>query len=181
MEEVHRLDIRYMKQHGLIRLGSIGSLSWFRGDQQTGSIGFRVKLDCLVLDYRYRSVGGDWEPVQETIWLDWTACHYGGQRPWFRCPWCFRRVAVLCGYGKRFLCRHCYRLPYASQQETYQDRMMQKARKIRERVGASMNLFEPIWQKPKGMHWTTFERLLQLEECANDASLEALWRRFERL
>jgi len=36
---------------------------------------------------------------------------------------------------------------------------MRKARKIRQELGASMNLLEPIWQKPKGMHWRTFERL----------------------
>jgi hypothetical protein len=36
---------------------------------------------------------------------------------------------------------------------------MRKARKIRQKLGASMNLLEPIWQKPKGMHWRTFERL----------------------
>ena len=38
---------------------------------------------------------------------------------------------------------------------------MRKSRKIRQELGASMNLLEPIWQKPKGMHWRTFERLRQ--------------------
>ena len=45
---------------------------------------------------------------------------------------------------------------------------MRKARKIRQELGASMNLLESIWKKPKGMHWRTFDRLhqkaLQAEE-----------------
>ena len=38
---------------------------------------------------------------------------------------------------------------------------MRKARKIRHRLGASTSLLDPIWEKPKGMHWRTFERLQQ--------------------
>jgi hypothetical protein len=48
--------------------------------------------------------------------------------------------------------------------------MMRKARKIRERLGASNNLFEPVWDKPKGLHWNTFERMRQKERIANNQS-----------
>jgi hypothetical protein len=47
---------------------------------------------------------------------------------------------------------------------------MRKARKIRQGLGASMNLLEPIWQKPKGMHWRTFERLRQKALQAEEVS-----------
>ena len=57
-------------------------------------------------------------------------------------PRCGRHVAVLYGLGLRFLCRHCYQLSYSSQQENASDRMMRKARKIRERLGASDSLFD---------------------------------------
>jgi hypothetical protein len=62
-------------------------------------------------------------------------------------------------------------LPYSSQRETYTHRMMRKARKIRQRLGASSNLFEPVWDKPKGMHWTTFERLRERERRSNELSM----------
>lgn len=57
------------------------------------------------------------------VYLDWTACHLGGQRPWFLCPTrgCGRRIANLYG-GAIFACRHCYRLAYPSQRETPDDR-----------------------------------------------------------
>jgi hypothetical protein len=78
-----------------------------------------------------------------------------------------KQVAVLYGAGKYFLCRHGYDLCYTSQQETEIDRMMRKKRKIRDRLGASHNLSMPIWRKPKGMHWKTFDRLQDQEEEIN--------------
>ena len=54
------------------------------------------------------------------------------------------------------------------------DRMMRKARKIRSRLGASESLFDPIWEKPNGMHWKTFERLESEERAANQASTIAM-------
>jgi hypothetical protein len=51
--------------------------------------------------------------------------------------------------------------------------MMRKARKIRERLGASTNLFQPVWEKPKGMHWDTFERMQVKERIANRLSMLA--------
>src|SRR4051812_39674498 len=54
-----------------------------------------------------------WYGDRAVLALDWTACHYGGTRPWLRCPRCARRVAVLYVRYAVFLCRHCARLPYA--------------------------------------------------------------------
>ncbi|MCP4284866.1 MAG: hypothetical protein GY792_10505 [Gammaproteobacteria bacterium] len=157
-EEVHRVDIRYMRKQGLLRRpGSTGSLSWSCGGEQTGSIRYRVERDRLVLMYRHRSGGDDWQGIEEPVWFDRTPCNFGGERLWFLCPHCSKRVAVLYGAGARFLCRHCYDLPYASQIETYMDRMMRRARKVRDRLGVSGDLSEPIWRKPKGMHQTTFD------------------------
>jgi hypothetical protein len=174
-EEVRRLDIRYMrKQCGIHCPGSAGSLSWSRGGEPTGSIAYRVQEEHLVLNYRYRSYGEDWQDYRESIQLDRTPCNYGGERIWFLCPHCSKRVAVLYGADVRFLCRHCYCLPYASQNETYMDRMARKARKIRRRLGSGEGLDELIWEKPKGMHWTTFESLRVKEAAANDASTQHL-------
>jgi hypothetical protein len=47
---------------------------------------------------------------------------------------------------------------------------MRKARKIRERLGASNDLMEPILFKPKNMHQKTFDRLRKEEKHANDLS-----------
>ena len=52
--------------------------------------------------------------------------------------------------------------------------MIRKARKLRARLGADNNLTEPVWAKPKRMHWRRFERLCDAEEPANAASWEAV-------
>ena len=151
-------------------------MTWHQGERQTGAIKFTVWHDRIVLHYQYQQHGGEWEPVEEAVSLDWTPCHYGGQRPWFRCPHCQRRVGVLCGAGKRFLCRHCHHLPYASQQQSYADRMAAQARKVRKRLGMGGSLFEPLglWHKPKGMHWRTFAKLTAREQRYYQASLSVL-------
>jgi len=139
----------------------------------------RLVDGCLVVEYRCRQRGTDaWEDIRQVITLEWTPCHYGGQRPWLRCPRCQRRVAVLCGYDRLFLCRHCYRLPYTSQHETRLDRLYRKMRKLQTRIG------HQYARKPKGMHWRTWERLrdqaLHMEmtrDLAMEATLDRLMRR----
>ena len=43
------------------------------------------------------------------------------------------------------------------------ERMMRKARRVRDRLGASESLFDLIWEKPKGMHWKMVEIRPDLE------------------
>jgi hypothetical protein len=162
-ESQRRIDIRWMKRQGYFRAGTMGNLTWSSRGEQTGLLGFSMVEKGMVLNYRYRINGGEWEPVEQAIAFDRTPCNYGGHRTWFLCPRCRKRIAILYGAGKFFLCRHCYDLAYGSQQETTGDRLMRKQRKIRERLGASESLVDPILFKPKGMHQKTFDRLRQEE------------------
>lgn len=167
----HRIDIRWLKKQRYLRPGTFALLSWSRGDDQTGIIGFRMEHDRMILNYRHRPHGGEWENVEQAISFDRTSCNYGGYRTWFLCPRCWQRVALLYGAGKYFFCRHCYNLTYGSQQESRPDRLMRKARKIRARLGVSNNLMESILFKPKNMHQKTFDRLCREADNASDLSL----------
>lgn len=154
------LDVRWLKKQGYLdKHISYGTLSWSCGDRESGSIQFRISNDKMTLIYKFRYRDSEWEDVEQTVFFDKTPCNFGGYRYWFLCPRCSRRVAVLYGAGKYFLCRHCYNLCYSSQQENYLDRQMRKSRKIRRRLGASESLFDPIFFKPKRMHGETFIRL----------------------
>jgi hypothetical protein len=73
---------------------------------------------------------------------------------------CGRRVAILYGPGKYFLCRHCYDLRYESQREDKNNRALRRAQKIRTRLGGSANMMEPFPERPKGMHHDTYMGLL---------------------
>ena len=133
----------------------------------------------MVLNYLHWSQeGGGWEDVEQAISFDRTPCNYGGFRTWFLCSRCWQRVAVLYGAGKYFLCCHCYNLTYASQQESKEDRLMRKAKKIRERLGASNDLMEPILFKPKNMHQKTFDRLREEAEQAKNLGWIVAGQRF---
>jgi hypothetical protein len=141
-------------------------LRWSRADRVTGSIRGAVegngRPERVIFLYRHRNgPGGEWQDVREPVPLAWTACNFGGERPWFVCPGarCGRRVAILYGPGRYFLCRHCYDLVYESQRANGMYRALHKAQAIRERLGASANMMEPFPDKPKGMHWRTYEQL----------------------
>ncbi len=79
---------------------------------------------------------------------------------------------------KYFLCRHCYNLTYSCQQESPPFRLLSKAQKIRERLGACPCTDDPIFEKLKGMHWKTINRLKEAAYRASDqswASLEKMY------
>ena len=110
-----------------------------------------------------------------------------GERPWFVCPgvvsgrYCGCRVAILYSAGRYFLYRHCYDLTYRSRQASDTLGALHKARRIRQRLGGSANLMEPVPARPKGMHRKTYHRLLQDCTAAEMEYLRTSGERFEKL
>jgi len=93
-------------------------------------------------------------PTGINISLTWTALYYGGQRPWFICPGCGSRVAILYLYSHQFLCRECHGITYSSRCEGTLDTLLIREKKLLEKLGGHQFL------KPKGMHLKTFNSLL---------------------
>jgi hypothetical protein len=158
-ESCTSIDVRQWHREGFLYPGQQFSWSWTRGGEPAGSIAVRVESDAVVLNYRADISGScEWKSVQQRVPIRLTACHLGGQRPWFVCSvycngrYCGRRAAILYGAGELFACRRCYGLSYASQQQTVLHRGLEQARKIRMRLGGSADLLEPFPAKPKGMH-----------------------------
>jgi hypothetical protein len=138
--------------------------------------------------YRSRSYGdAEWKSVEQRVLIAWTACHLGGRRPWFVCSvyssgrYCGRRVAVLYGAGELFACRRCYGLAYASQHEALHLRGLGKAQKVRMRLGGSPSMLEGFPDKPKGMHWETYDRLRHTHDIAEARSNMGFMQFVERL
>jgi hypothetical protein len=186
--ECHSVDLRYLHREGLLKPGRWFSLRWSRADRETGSIRGVVegaeRPEQMILLYRYRGgLGGEWKDVQERVSLDWTACNFGGERPWFMCPGtgCGRRVAILYGPGKYFLCRHCYELVYESQRKNEMHRALRRTQTIRERLGGSANMMKPFPEKPKGMHHETYWRLREAYDEAEMAQLAGMREWLDRL
>lgn len=160
-----RLDVRRLSREGFFTGGPrCGTWTWSREGEVVASIGYQANREAVTLDYKANG-----EPQRYTVSLEWTPCHYGGARPWFRCPGrgCGRRCAVLYG-GRIFACRRCHGLAYESQREDRSGRLLSKAHKIRARLGAEPGT-DP--EKPPRMHWRTFNRLADAADAAESASL----------
>ncbi len=186
--DCHNLDVRYLHREGLLKCGRWFFLRWSRAGRETGSIGGVVEgtemSERVILTYRHRrGPDGEWGDVREPVSLSWTACNFGGQRPWFVCPGagCGRRVAVLYGPGRYFLCRHCYDLAFQSQRDNGMYRALHRAQDIRQQLGGSANMTEPLPEKPKEMHWKTYERLWWEHHEAEMAQLAAMRERLDQM
>jgi hypothetical protein len=160
-ETYRAIDVRWLKREGMLSLGANRRITWSRGAEITGSINVRAEPDRVILDYRQRDHGGEWQAENYPVNLTTTPCHIGGERDWFLCParGCGQRVAVIYG-GSIFACRKCHQLAYPSQREDPADRAVRRADRLRARLGWPGGILEGgDWGKPKGMHWRTYERL----------------------
>ena len=109
---------------------------------------------------QFNFVGPDYRTVSAPV--VWVPYHFG-LRPFFECPQCGRRCCLLY-LAEVCACRQCLGLSYPVQFETKQDQAFRRAWKARARLAqpdGRSTCGDPIpdWKKPKGMHWTTFNRL----------------------
>ena len=165
-EGCYRLDVRRWHREGILQAGRAGSWCWRHPETgaQTASIGYTVRADAVHLTF---AAGG--KPMAQHVLILRTRCTYGGARPWFGCPQCGRRVAVLFLAAGAFRCRHCASITYSSQSADVLGRAWLKQYKAE----AKLN---PDGSKPARMHWTTYERLREVIakcEAQRDAALGA--------
>ena len=167
-ESHHRLDVRELARHGL--LDRTGTITWSCRGDVTGTISVHGNGgDSVILNY-----GIDGQKIEEWVSLSKTKMNFGGERSWFLCPGCNRRIAVLYG-GKLFRCRHCLGLRYVSQRETPRFRSISRIQRVRKKMGGSGDLTQPRPQRPKYMHQRTYERLVKEENDACKAYVGNGW------
>ena len=181
-ESQHRVDIRWMRKQNYLKPGALGLLSWSCNGEKTGSVNFRMEADNIILSYRHRPHSGEWEDVEQVVPITKTPCNFGGYRKWFSCPHCWKRVTSLYGVEKYFLCRHCYNLTYESSNSFPIKRLFDKAGKLREQLGGGTLLMDPIADRPKGLHHSTYNRIVaeinRLEDVGNTIMFEQYGMRF---
>lgn len=133
-----------------------GRIEWTIYDGSTRSIGFERSPWSVRLSW-----GGNTYPVR----LVATDTAFGGERKWFACPWsgCKHRVTKLYlgSYGPG--CRHCYRLAFTSTHIDQYQRSMNIMRRMRKKLGGHPD-DDGLPEKPKGMHWRTYWRLVDRYE-----------------
>ncbi len=162
VSDYRSLDVREIHRAGLLA-GWRGDWQWKRGGEVVASIRITASHNRLQLVYQSRAAGADPVKHDYQVAIGWTPCHLGGERPWLHCPNCARRVAKLYG-GAVFICRHCMRLNYPSQQASKRDRAMDRAWTLRHKLGCDAGPFDypaEYLRRPKGMHQKTFARRIE--------------------
>ena len=160
------LDIRALHQAKNLREHRATFVStWTRGNSKS-SVMLNVLLGRRVL---VSYTNAERQAILERIDIEWTPCHFGGERPWWTCPHCGRRCAIVYARGPwPFMCRLCANLTYETSQSDAYTRANCKSNKRRERLGWERGA--PFPPKPKGMHWRTWDRLFV--EWSRAASVE---------
>lgn len=102
----------------------------------------------------------------QVVAIAWTPCRYGGRRPWLVCPGCGSRRLALYAHEDRIRCRACLGLGYPSQLLDAGARLTAKADRLERRAGWDGDPQADWIDKPRGMHWSTFRRLLAAAEAA---------------
>ena len=180
VESCRCIDVLDWHRRGCLRSPRRFSWAWRQDGERVASIHVETERHCVTLKYRSRPSGGHWARVKQQFPVAWTPCRFGGDRPWFvysvyaNGTYCGRQVTKLYNAGRLFACRHCYRLAYASQQESVHERGLLKAQRIRVRLGGNANMLDDFPEKPKGMHWRTYERLCRVHDAARARSLIGL-------
>lgn len=165
-----RLDIRELYKGGFLDGGARGSITWFRYGREAGSIGTYSDPCAFTLRLEYE-FGIPPVPIRELVKLTFRACHFGGDRPWFLCPTCGRRCAVLWGRG-RFLCRLCQRVAYASQNESASSRAIRRVHEIRRKLEVEAGVPILAIRRPRYMRFDRY-RALVLELVQHEAARSA--------
>lgn len=166
-EDLRNIDIRRFAKAGLLQPGA---WNWSWWDADTGVRAFtvlvRTEPDRLGLEY----TDGNHHHV-ELVDLARTPCHLGSDRPWFVCPGCGRRVAILY-LLQYFRCRACHYLSYTSQSGEL-DAARARLQSLRDMLGPGLT-------RPKRMRQATYERLLLNLACA-ERRMSALFARWARI
>jgi hypothetical protein len=81
--EINRsLDINRLNRAGCLHPGYWGGWEWKRDGERVAWIQFRRDGDRLVLSYRVRWHGGEWQDVEQPTPIVWMPCRFGGARPY---------------------------------------------------------------------------------------------------
>ena len=122
----------------------------------------QTNQDFIEFNYSYRG-----KAYNYSIQVSKTPCNYGHYRHWWLCPSCSKRTGVLYCAGS-YVCRHCIGANYHSQLQQPVDRIYSKLNALRERLGWQVGIIHGIGERPKGMHHSTYERLLvEYEQLTN--------------
>jgi hypothetical protein len=141
-------DHRQFRVQQMPAPGQRAYLQWADGATAT------LERQGEAVDVFYRWPDGDgWRTTVETVRLMTHRPYLGGVHHFIACSQCGRRA-------HRFKCRRCGNLANRSQSQGAWVRALQRARRIRQRLGADGGAGDPMPPRPKGMRQRTYRALV---------------------
>ena len=149
-DNVLRIRIKDLVSAGFLQRSQSGTINW-NGKWKDSSVGIRYNKEGGYLEISYTCNQSEAIRLQVPIVI--TKPHFGGERFWFKCPNCGKKVTSLYIRKRYFYCRECNNLIYRSQQYSFYDRMRLMSQKYESKA-------ETNGIKKKGMHWSTYNELM---------------------
>ena len=162
-EQMMAVDIRVLFRRGQLAPFQSFLLSWTCGGEPSGTVRAHTDEEAVTLTYSFSQFGKEFRGVRCRLALTHSTCHYGNTRPWFVCPDCGRRCAIVYGISVHgmFACRVCQRLAYSIEAECEIGRLTHKLHKLEARLMGSGK------GSPK-LQTRTLDRLLEQLSGAED-------------
>ena len=171
VEDSLTLDLRCLFEDRFLKVPgrTSGTLRWtvVGTDEEAASMGFQSELseESGIVRLSWTSTDpwtGETRQCENRITLTTEPQPFGGRRWFLLCPRTGERAAKLYlpSGADTFASRKAYRLGYRSQRETPHDRSLSRAFALRRKIGAEGGI-DDDFEKPKGMHWRTFESAME--------------------
>ncbi len=161
--ERRSLHIGQLRQWGYLRVGCTGERNWKRKGETIASIRLQGGADRMDIAYSARGEANIWRTARDRIEIQWVACSFGGNRPYFICPGllndCGRRVLDLYECQCQFRCRHCHNLTFESRRQSKAERDRCAALRIPIKLVRRNGTFTLSTRRPKGMWRRLYTRL----------------------
>lgn len=158
------LDIRHLERRGHLTQSDDVAWKWPGGSATL----LHFIPGAVVLNYCFPRRDRSLAQVLRRVAITRTACYFGGTRPWFICPECGRKAAIL------LLSRVPGCIPCLSPRPPRGliariDNRHRRQRAIESRLENRQGEVE--WTKPKGMHAAKFVRLVGAYDALEDSIL----------
>jgi hypothetical protein len=137
VEDSKPLDAWKLAREGWFTPGKVCISRWTRGDAVTGTVSFQAMDGAIRFRYTQTDYWTDIERSHDyVVEVIRTPATVGGERVWFLCPRCYRRVRMLYlpPNAGRFACRHCHNLAYSSQHQSRRYRAIDRLFRLADRL-----------------------------------------------
>lgn len=150
IDNVLRIRIKDLMAASFFQKSQLGTINW-NGKWKDSSAVIKYNKEEGYIEISYTCNHS--EAIRLQIPVVITHPNFGGVRYWFKCPFCGKKITTLYITRKYFSCRKCNNLTYRSQQYSYYDRMRLMSDKYE-------SLAKRNGIKKKGMHWSTYNELM---------------------